>query len=298
MSIKEIFDKIEKNLSKLHYASSYASTQNSDLNHSARNLIELKDAINELSDIDFIKQQIDILKLSALFKNYKDEDVFTSTENGKIRSAIEELRIGLTFLLNYYNSAITSGENVIEIKLPATKSFDDLLTATNDLKKAIEMPILDSNTGGNVEILTAENGSIWIIISVGTIAAVNLVASICWAAAVIRKKMAEARIYEAHTKTLDLKNEVMQLLVEAQKNQLQNIMQAEAEAIALKHYDIKDPETIARLKLSLETTADLIDRGAKILPNSKDEDIRKSFPDYSRLALIESSIKQIGAGNN
>ena len=75
-------------------------------------------------------------------------------------------------------------------------------------------------------------------------------------------------------------------------------MHAEAEAIALKHYDIKDPETIARLKLSLETTADLIDRGAKILPNSKDEDIKKSFPDYNKLALIESSIKQIGTGNN
>lgn len=297
MNIKESLDKIERNLFKLYYTSTYVSTQNSDLNYTAKNLVSLKDAVNDLSDIDFIRQQIDTLKSSALFKNYKDEDAFISNENAKISRTVEDLRIGLTFLLKYYNSAITGGDNVIEIKLPDTNSFDELSKVSNDLKKAIEFPILDSNTGGNVEILTAENGSIWIIVSVGTIAAVNLVASICWAAAVIRKKMAEANIFEAHAKTLDLKNEALAALVDAQKKQLQNIVQAEAESIAAKHYDIKDPETIGRLKLSLETTADLIDRGAKILPNSKEEEIKKAFPDYSKLALIESSIKQIAAGN-
>ncbi|WP_075351019.1 hypothetical protein [Algoriphagus marinus] len=297
MNIKETLDKIERNLSKLNYTSSYVSTQNSDLNYTAKNLITLKDAVNELSDIDFIGQQIGTLKSSALFKNYRDEDAFNSLENGKINRMVEELKIGLTFLLKYYNSAIIGKDNVIEIKLPDTNSFDELSKVSIDLKKAIEFPILDSNTGGNVEILTAENGSIWIIVSVGTFAAVNLVASICWAAAVIRKKMAEASILEAHVKTLDLKNEVLTALVDAQKRQLQNIIQGEAEAIASKHYDIKDPETIARLKLSLETTADLIDRGAKILPNSREEEIKKAFPDYSKLALIESSIKQIALGD-
>jgi hypothetical protein len=297
MNIKEALDKIERNLSKLKFASEFVTTQLSDLKHTAKNLVPLKEAINELSDIDFVEPQINVLKSSALFKNYKDEDAFTSAENGKIIRTVDELRIGLTFLLKYYNSAIKGGENVIEIKLPETNSFDELSKVSNDLKKAIEFPILDSNTDGKVEILTAENGSIWIIISVGTLAAVNLVASICWAAAVIRKKMAEAKMFEAHAKTLDLKNEALSALVSAQKTQLQNIVQAEAESIALKHYDIRDPETIGRLKLSLETTADLIDRGSKILPNSKDEVIKNAFPDYNKLSLIESSIKQIASSN-
>jgi len=297
MNIKEALDKIERNLSKLKFTSEFVSLQTSDLKYTAKNLVKLKEAINELSDIDFVKPQINALKSSALLKNHKDEDAFTSPENEKITRIVDELRIGLTFLLSYYNSVVTGGENVIEIKLPETKSFDELSKVSNDLKKAIEFPILDSNTDGNVEILTAENGSIWIIISVGTLAAVKLVASICWAAAVIRKKMAEAKIFEAHARTLDLKNEALSALVDAQNNQLQNIIQAEAEAIASKHYNNSDPETISRLKLSLETTADLIDRGSKILPNSKVEEINKAFPDYNKLELIESSIKQISSGN-
>ncbi|SEL93771.1 hypothetical protein [Parapedobacter koreensis] len=293
MSIKETFEKIERVIDKLYYSSSYVSTQSSDLKYTAKNLVSLKDAINELADIEFIQTEITELKSSALFKNYKDEDAFNSTDNSKILGGVQELRIGLEFLLNYYYSLNQGGDSVIQIKLPETKTFDELSKISNELKKSLELPLLDSNTDGRIEILTAESGSIWLMVSVGTVAAVNLVGAICWASAVIRKKMAEARIFEAHAKTLDLKNEALQNLIDAQEQQLKNIVIAEAEAIATNHYDNQAPETIARLKLSLETIADLIERGAKILPSSKEEDIKKVFPDYSNLALIESTIKQI-----
>lgn len=293
MSIKETFEKIERNIIKLNYDSSYVTNHSSDLSYVAKNLVSLKDAINELADIEFIQTQITRLKSSALFKNYKDEDAFNSTDNNKISGGVNELKIGLKFLLDYYYSSNQNRDNVIQIKLPETKTFDDLSKTSNELRNSLQIPLLDSSTDGHIEILTAESGSIWLLVSVGTIAAVNLVGAICWASAVIRKKIAEARIFEAHAKTLDLKNEALQNLVYAQEQQLKNVILAEAEAIATGHYDDQSPEKIARLKLSLETIADLIERGAKILPSSKEEDIKRAFPDYSNLALIESSIKQI-----
>ena len=297
MSIKETIEKIKRNIKFLDFSSSYDSG-NSATPYTAKNLVQLKDAINDLEDIEFLKPQIKKLKENKLFANYKDWDMFTSSDDSIIKSIVGELKIGLRFLLNYYYTTNTFSDTVIQIKIPDIVSFDDLSRISNDLKRAIEITINDSNTEGHVEILTAESGSIWIIISVATISAVNLIAGICWSAAVIRRKNAEAKMIETNIKTLELKNDVITTLVEAQKTQWNNILTAEAEAIIAKHYNHNDPETVSRLKLSLTTVADLIDRGAKILPNTENEDVTKLFPDYNNLNLIASSIKQLKDGQN
>lgn len=153
--------------------------------------------------------------------------------------------------------------------------------------------MLDSEIESDFEIKTAEPGSIWLMVGVGTTIAINLVGGIAWAAAVIKRKNAEAKIFEQHTRTLELMNDQIDLYVNAQKTQLDNILQSEAEAIASKHYSAKDPETIERLKLSISTVADLIDKGAKILPTSESDDVKQLFPEYGNLSMIESAIKKI-----
>ena len=50
---------------------------------------------------------------------------------------------------------------------------------------------------------------------------------------------------------------------------------------------------LQRLKLSISTVSDLIDRGAKILPTSNSEEVKKLFPDFDKLSLIQSAIKKI-----
>jgi DNA-binding TFAR19-related protein (PDSD5 family) len=294
MNIKETLEKVKKNVVNLNFNSIYGSG-NTDKPYSGKNLISLKDAVKHLSDIPFLENQVKILNNSKLFDNYRDEDIFTSNDNTLIQNCVTELRIGLNFLLNYYYSSNINinTDDVINIKFPEIENFEDLSRLSNELKRAIEIPINESNTGGKVNIITAENGSIWLVVSLGVFSAVNLIAGICWAAAVIRKKNAEAKMFEAHAKTLDLKNSSLETLVEAQKEQVNNILNAEAEAILSKYYDHKDPETLNRLKLSVSTIADLIDRGVKILPNSESENVKNIFPDYNNLNLITSSIKQL-----
>ena len=200
------------------------------------------------------------------------------------------------------NTSSRSKSRVIPLKLEVililltivSRSGDSLSKISNELKKAIELPINDSGIeNGKTEIISAERGSIWLNISLGTVAAVKLVASITWAATYIRKKKAEAKIFEEHAKTLELKNEALSSIVDAQKEQLSNILQAEAIAIISEQYNHNDPETLKRLELSINTTANLIDRGVKILPTTENESIKELFPDYKNLNLIQSAIKQI-----
>jgi len=291
MNIKENKELLKNALINLTFKSKYISGSE-EMSYVGTDLIKLREQITILENLEFLTPEIDALKKTSLFGSYSDEQYFSSREDSIISININKIKIGIEYLLRYDNQ-IETPQNGLLIKLPEIQTFDDFAKISNELKKAVEIPVIDQNTGGYVKIGTAESGSIWLIISVGTITAVNLIGAICWSAAVIRKKKAEAKIFEEHARTLGLKNESLQTVIDAQKIQLKNIIEAEAEEIAKEHYNVNDPEVINRLKLSLNTVNDLIDRGTKILPSSDNKETLKSFPDYSNLNLIESGIKKL-----
>jgi hypothetical protein len=293
MNFIEYHSTIEKSLPGLRLSVSYLSG-NQDFEFQAKELKRLRSSIIVVEDLPYIETEINGIRASWLFQSISDEQKIKSIQHSEISMLIEALRIKLlTFKEIAERSKLFNSSDTILVRISEIHSFDNLQKYAGDFKKSIEIPVLDESIKGNVTILSADEGSVILYISLGTIAAVKLIAGICWAAAVIKKKRAEADIFEQHAKTLELKNEAMSVFVEAQKVQIKNILEAEATAIANEQYNHAEPETIERLKLSISTVAELIDKGVQILPMSKDEDIQKSFPDYKNLNLIESSIKQI-----
>ncbi|MBF4471398.1 hypothetical protein [Flavobacterium sp. HJJ] len=292
MNIKENLSILRKYLLDLNYTTSYDTSKNADKPYFAKNLKKLRSAIRNLEDIAILNQEIEMLKNSSLFSNNDDENLFGYMDNNIISGNVATLTIGIEFLLRY-GEQIAAPIDGLNIRLPEIENFDDLSRVSNSLKKALELPINDQNKG-YLKIEGADSGSVWITVSVGSMAAVNLIAAICWAAAVVRKKMAEAKMFEEHAKTLTIKNEILGDFVNAQKEQLKNILEAEAKQIANEHYSIEaDSDAVGRLKLSISTVSDLIDKGGKILPTSDSNDTIKLFPDYSNLNMIESSIRQL-----
>jgi hypothetical protein len=297
MGIRENYQTLKNALKHLYVKSEYISGENGGKPYLIRDISNLKKGIELLENIDFLEVYINDLKEnSGLFKTFKEKDSFNSTQDTLIKENINSLRTGIIFLLNYFDEQTVNEKDIdgISVKLPELGSFDELNKISNDLKKAIELPINDAGIeNGKTEIVSAERGSIWLNIALGTAAAVKLVASITWAATYLRKKKAEAKIYEEYTKTLELKNDALSSIIDAQKQQLKNILEAEVQAIISEQYNHNDPETLKRLELSINTTADLIDRGVKILPTSENDSIKELFPDYKNLNLIQSAIKQI-----
>ncbi|WP_343304421.1 hypothetical protein AAHN97_22830 [Chitinophaga niabensis] len=179
-----------------------------------------------------------------------------------------------------------NGPNDIRyIRLLGMPSFEALTKIPNELEKTIGIPIHDFGSDGNTQIASTQPSSIWLIISLSCIALVKLIGAISWTVAVIRKKRAEAKILENHAKTLNLKNNALLMLIEAQKKQISNMLTAEAQTIQSSHYSHNDPEVLARLKLSLNIMADLIDRGTKITTPSSDEKLTQKFPDFTKTKL-------------
>lgn len=292
MNNREIYNLAKENLDKLAFSYNYNSGLVNP--YEVGGLNKLRYAILQFEKIPFLKQSIDELKNGFLFKSASDKLELNAANHTTIENFVNQLRIGLEFFIQQFESNYSiESETTLAIKLPPIKTFGDLEKVANDFKKAIEIPLLDSNIESELDIKTAEPGSIWLMVGVGTTLAINLIGGIAWAAVVVKRKNAEADIFVQHARTLELKNEHIDLYVQAQKTQLENLLQNEAEAIASKHYSNQDPETIERLKLSISTVSNLIEKGAKILPNSKSDDIKQLFPEYSKLSLIESAIKKI-----
>lgn len=297
MNFLEYHQIIVKTLPDLELSAAYIQG-NQDYSYQASKLNFLRRSINTIEDIPYVDYEVNMLKSTWLFQSVGDGIKITSSQKLEVETQLNNLKLKLvTFRQIAETSKIFKGEDILLIRIPEVNSFDNLIKYAGDFKKAIEIPVLDKDDKGNVTIVSADEGSIILYISLGVFAAVKLVAGICWAAAVIRRKRAEAIMFEQHAETLKLKNDALTSIIEAQKEQLRNILHSEAEAIANKEYNHNDPEAIERLKLSISTVSDLIDRGVKILPISTDNEVQKSFPDYKNLDLIESTIKQIAHAN-
>lgn len=266
--------------------------------YEVRNLRDLREIINKVSEVPFIEKEINTLKSTWLFESTANQKKVTAAESSGVQGLLNRLNVKLEIIKEIAESSRAFGkDDSLLIRVPEIQSFEALSKYANDFKKAIEIPILNKSIGGEVNLLGADEGSIIFYVSVGTISALKLIGALCWAAGVIRRKSAEAKIFEEHAKTLELKNEALSSLIDAQKAQLKNILNSEAEAIASSSYDHSDPETIERLKLSISTISGLIDSGVQIIPTSKNEGVAKSFPDYKKMDLIESTIKQIKSGD-
>lgn len=293
MNFVENYDIILKALPDIYFTYKYVGGDN-NLSYEASDLHKLRYAINLIEDLPYISESAKILKNSWLFESNLNKQKINTEQANMVQGLIYPIKVKLeTFKEIAETSTLFNRTDTILIRIPEIESFENLQKYAGDFKKAIEIPILDKNIEGTVKIPSAAEGSIILNVALGTIAAVKLVAGICWSAAVLKKKRAEAKMFEQHARTLELKNDALTSLVDAQKAQLKNILDSEANALANKEYNHNEPETIERLKLSISTVAELIDKGVQILPISKEENIQKSFPDYKNLNLIESTIKQI-----
>lgn len=297
MNFFEEYKTITSAISNLNLKSEYMNTGGGDTPYHASNLSNLRSYINSLEKIKYLKDDVDAIKKTWLYTYSGDTRNISGSQKSEVENNLSIIKVKLLVLRDISEDlSFFMRDDLLFIKKPELQSFDELSKFSSDLKKGIELPITNEDIQGKIKIVGADQGSIIFYVAVGTILAIKLIAGICWAAAVIRRKNAEAKIYEEHTRTLELKNDILNTFIEAQKTQLKNILDSEAQAIADKYYPHKDPEAIERLKLSISTVSDLIDKGTKILPMSENDEIQKAFPDYSKLNLIESTIKQITEG--
>ncbi len=128
----------------------------------------------------------------------------------------------------------------------------------------------------------------------GTTAAVELVGGLAWAAAVVFKKIQEGRLIEEHVKSLKIKNDSLKEIQNKQKEQLAELVEAEAENLVNEIFSENKIEKIERIKHSIKLLAEMLEKGAEVHPAlNQPESVKNLFPDIKNLQSLETRIKKL-----
>ncbi|UXX79004.1 hypothetical protein N7E81_16745 [Reichenbachiella carrageenanivorans] len=255
-----------------------------------------KEAIRILHQNELFTEQVDPLWSDFFVSKTTDQTEIDGNQRRLVETNYNYLKIAIEALHKTLSEVfLDEFENSVRIKLPPTNDFSELSKISNELNKSISIPISHKNIDGNTSIKSVENGSIWFVVVVASPLAVGLVGGIAWASAVIHKKKQEGKIFEEHVKSLELANEQKEVFLDAQKKQLELLIETESKALNDEYYKESNNEDLERLKHSIVTISSLINKGLEIHPSlNTPEDVSNLFPDFKKLNLIESKTKLIG----
>ena len=219
-------------------------------------------------------------------------EAVTETRNcvTKLVTAIESLR-------GFFNDMKlpAPADNQVFVRLSHVENLTELSRQIEILEKALSQTILDSKLGGKLEVASVDNGSVWLLLIVGTPAAVTFIGGLAWAAAVVFKKAQEGLLVQQHVGSLKIKNEALDQIREAQGKLLNEMVEAEARHLDKETYgEDESPERLKRIQFAIESLQTLIEKGAEIHPAlNAPEQVSNLFPNFKNLGLVESKIKQI-----
>ncbi len=213
----------------------------------------------------------------------------------EIKSVTASLTYRLTVLRSFLIAAQVkpAGEGQVTVTLPG-EDLAGVSEALQLFRRSVESLILDPAIGGTTRIRYFENGSLVFVLEAGE-AGVGLLSSLVWAGAIVCRKQREAREVERHVSGLELKNDSLRDVRDAQKALIRRFIEAEARHVNQERFGGHDhPERLERIKNGIQVLADLIGRGARIDPSaSAPEEVRNHFPNYEELHAFESRGLQI-----
>jgi hypothetical protein len=177
--------------------------------------------------------------------------------------------------------------------MPETKDIKTLYKNLKEFESAFSLLVNNEYIDSTISLENWEHGSFWINLCAGSVLGVSVIASAVWSAAVISKKVSEQRYIEQQVRSLDLKNDSLEDLVEKQREATKLLITNEAQAIVDKDMNASHDQ-LQRVEQSIKTLVELIQKGAQVQPAlSAPESVQNLFPDFSNIAQLESKIKQI-----
>ncbi len=299
MRLREIEFHLSEVIKLLNTFSGVRMDNYSPARYDLQSLPAIRQVISILNGLNLFKDETEVLRLSSVSNNSMETIQASVEEYNKISAAISRIKSNSKIALEALNVALPENKDeelTIYIRLPEFKDFDDLSELMDQLKKAIQLPILLEGIEGEIYIKNFDSGSKWFEIVVKSVTAVSLIGSIAWSGAVIYKKFQEAKVVEEHARSVKLGNEHLEALIKANDVQLTLLIEAEAQHIQKEFFKTGKPEDLERLKLSIKTMSELIEKGTQVQPALlAPENVSNLFPNYSNLMLTESKQKLLKA---
>lgn len=258
------------------------------------NFNQLKLTLNEIAQLGLAPKEIDQLSQIGIFSQYGDSQQYDYTVGNQIRSFASIIQIKVSAIKEILNQNLpTDTQGILRIRLPKANDFEELADVFNDLKIALSLPVRLLKEGGDIGILTAEPGSIWIVLLIPAIPAMVLIADLVYCALFVKQEDGK------NEQTLNLLSRLEDPEIEAtiqnkQKDYRSKIISNEALGIANRNGIETTPENLEYLETSVKKIVKQYSSGAMYLPSqSNGAEIVEMFPSQEK-KLIESKVKQLG----
>ena len=292
MRLKEIESSLSQiNIDEFRLLVTKESFEYRDLN----NINNFKLFLDTISTIDVYQEEIEFFRNSILYETTQNKINLKSKKALDIYHKAKYLSDSTNALKIVFHKLLPqSSDNSISIKLPEPADLEALNKTMNTVQKYISQLIVNDTINGTIKVNHWEFGSFWIELAVGTPGAVTLISSAVWAAAVISKKFNENKILEQQIRSMSIKNESLEDILESQKKLTSQLIDNEAQNVLDKHFEKDNFEQFERIKGTIKTFAKLIQDGAEIHPAlMAPEKVQNLFPNYKKLDMVTSKIKQI-----
>lgn len=261
------------------------------------NIEQFRRSIRAFAEIPPLIAELEPLLNHQVFATNLDGFAFDPTTGQNFHTLAYRAQDVIDGLIKILPSLVPHAkENCIRVKLPDSSDYRGVITDQESLLKALEqMLFISPEFNKSITIEGWENGSLWLVLCVGLPLAVEVIGRAVWAAAVIRKKMHEGTIVAEKARALKVEVNFIEHVNMKAKEAVNEIVDTEALAIYEKYFNGENPhEEVQRIKLTLETLASLIDRGAEVHPALMEpEKAHELFPDFKALNTISSQIKQL-----
>lgn len=259
------------------------------------NIKAFKVLAESLKAIEIYNEEIEEIQNTVIYSTPQDAIYLSAEDRSQIYAMSDYLVKSAQSLLRVGSKLVPpSVEQSVSIKLPEPTDLESLVKSMSALQKAISQVVLNETIGGQIRINHWEYGSFWVELILGTQAAVSLIASIAWSAAVISKKINENKLLEQHVRSLKIKNESLEDILDGQKKLTEELLNQEAKAITSSHFGDENGDNFERTKLAIKTFSKLIQEGAEVHPAlNAPEKVQNLFPNFKQLETVISQIKQI-----
>lgn len=249
-----------------------------------------------------------ILEIPA-FKNYPNriEEIFISNDfikynydNVLNKNTYNEVlyvrNLAFIYVENFEALYPKLDEYSISIKLPNNNNIGMMGKIFEKVDTILNQVLIFPEINSNIKIKNFDNGSYWLDITLGSLAAVTLVSSLTYSAAYIFKEKKKLRLIEIEYQKANMQKEHLDGLIVMNKKLIKSYVEKEANNLINNNYNEskEDKELMGRVMNSIERLSKLIEEGAEIHPALEvSNEIKHEFPDLRYLENLTSKVKEI-----
>ncbi|MCI5179229.1 MAG: hypothetical protein D3911_07890 [Candidatus Electrothrix sp. AW3_4] len=256
-----------------------------------RGVSRFRSALQALENTGVFEQEIETIKeFKAICLTTEDTVALPLKEGHQLVNLTNQLQNKVSIADVVLRAILPPQDlNSLSLKLPKINSLKELSDLSAKLDKIFDQLLVNDFVKGKASLQNFDTGSEWLEIVFNSTKAVGLVASVVYAALVVKREHIKNQELLEVVRNRKITNDLYEDLSRSLSEDYKKLLEDQAKKIATDAgADENDHEYLGRIKFCIDELKQLIDKGLKFFPSSKSpSEIQSKLPDFSKNTIEE-----------